>query len=308
MLRIWVTIPCFFGKKVEGDEYQLSYEAPRCSYFVSHSWRDNGRRKVAMLREFLFLQALIGRMLVICLVLAAFLLPFGFAIVGFMDMEAARTGEEMDLPWWVAYVPTAIPLALLAFTLIWTLLSLLSLVPSFLTPWALSTATVWIDKTGINQETPETAAAGVAAFPKILKASDKFVALISPGYFRRLWCVYELAYFTHLHGMHKTDAPSSKMLLLSLDWPSSFWPFKRTGLTEKEEEWITNFSCRDARCFKPSDRAAVLEAIRERFGSEEQFDEFVHTHLLTVLERSKREYARQLWRVASESFQLVFAS
>ena len=86
-------------------------------------------------------------------------------------------------------------------------------------------------------------------------------------------CVYELAYFTHYHGMHKTDAPSSKMLLLSLDWPSSFWPFKRTGLTEKEEEWITNFSCRDARCFKPSDRAAVLEAIRERFGSEEQFDE-----------------------------------
>ena len=59
--------------------------------------------------------------------------------------------------------------------------------PSFLTPWALSTATVWIDKTGINQETPETAAAGVAAFPKILKASDKFVGLISPGYFERLW-------------------------------------------------------------------------------------------------------------------------
>ena len=52
-----------------------------------------------------------------------------------------------------------------------------------------------------------------------------------------------------------------------------FWPFKRTGLTAKEEEWITNFSCREARCFKPADRAAVLEAIRERFGSEELFDE-----------------------------------
>ena len=72
--------------------------------------------------------------------------------------------------------------------------------------------------------------------------------------------------------MHLTDAPSSKMLLLSLDWPSSFSPFKHTGLTNEEEEWITNFLCRDARCFKPSDRAAVLEAIRERFGSEEMFD------------------------------------
>ena len=101
-----------------------------------------------------------------------------------------------------------------------------------------------------------------------LRASEKFVGLISPGYFELLWhaclcrrepqimhllgalssvcrCVYELAYFTHYHGMHKHDAPTSKMLLLSLDWPSSFWPFKHTGLTEKEEEWITNLSCRD---------------------------------------------------------------
>ena len=123
-----------------------------------------------------------------------------------------------------------------------------------------------------------------------------------------LRCVYELAYFTHLHGMHKTNAPSGKMLLLSLDWPSSFSPFKLTGLTEQEEEWITNFSCRDARCFKPADHAAVLEAIRERFGSEELFDEFVHTHLLKVLERSKREYASQLLRVAGESFEMVFSA
>ena len=44
-------------------------------------------------------------------------------------------------------MPTALPLGLLALTLLWMLLSLLSLVPSFLTPWALSTATIWIDKT-----------------------------------------------------------------------------------------------------------------------------------------------------------------
>ena len=120
--------------------------------------------------------------------------------------------------------------------------------------------------------------------------------------------MYELAFFTHLHGMHKTDAPSSKLLLLSLDWPSSFSPCKRTGLTKKEEEWICNFSCKEARCFKPADRATVLKAIRERFGSEEAFDEFVHTHLLKVLERSKREYASQLLRVAGESFEMVFSA
>ena len=138
-----------------------------------------------MLRKFLVLQALIGRMLVICLVLAAFLLPFGFTIVGLPELIPELFPNGM--PQEVAYVPSAIPLALLAFVVLWTFLSLFSLVPSRLTPWALSTATIWIDKTGINQESSETAAAGVAAFPRILQASDKFVGLISPGYFRRLW-------------------------------------------------------------------------------------------------------------------------
>jgi hypothetical protein len=298
MTQIWTTTPSFFGKVPTGTCYDLSFEAQRCTYFVSHSWRDGGRRKVQMLREFLFLQALVGRTLVISLVLAVFLLPFGLALDGFFAA----------LPVWAAYVPSAIPLGLLACVLLSTLLSLLGLVPSAMSPWALSTSTIWIDKTGIDQSSPKKTAAGVAAFPRILASCDKFVGLISPGYFRRLWCVYELATFTHMHGMHQVDAPSGKMLLLSLDWPSSFSPFKRTGLTKKEREWITGFRCRDAGCFKPSDRAIVLQAVRDKFGSEDKFDEFVHVQLLKVLERSKREYSSKLWDVAAESFSMVFGA
>ena len=298
MTQIWTTTPSFFGKVPTGTCYDLSYEAQRCTYFVSHSWRDGGRRKVQMLREFLFLQALVGRTLVISLVLAVFLLPFGLALDGFFAA----------LPVWAAYVPSAIPLGLLACVLLSTFLSLLGLVPSAMSPWALSTSTIWIDKTGIDQSSPEKTAAGVAAFPRILASCDKFVGLISPGYFRRLWCVYELATFTHMHGMHQVDAPSGKMLLLSLDWPSSFSPFKRKGLTKKEREWITGFRCRDAGCFKPSDRAIVLQAVRDKFGSEDKFDEFVHVQLLKVLERSKREYSSKLWDVGSESFSMVFGA
>ena len=83
-----------------------------------------------MLREFLFLQALVGRTLVISLVLAVFLLPFGLALDGFFAA----------LPVWAAYVPSAIPLGLLACVLLSTLLSLLGLVPSAMSPWALSTS------------------------------------------------------------------------------------------------------------------------------------------------------------------------
>ena len=84
-------------------------------------------------------------------------------------------------------------------------------------------------------------------------------------------------------------------------WASSFSPFKRVGLTDKEREWITG-------CFNPSDRATVLQAVREKFGSEDAFDEFVHVQLLKVLERSKREYSSKLWDVAAESFSMVFGA
>ena len=81
-----------------------------------------------------------------------------------------------------------------------------------------------------------------------------------------------------------------------------------TGLSQKEREWITGFRCRDAGCFKPSDRAIVLQAVRDKLGSEDKFDEFVHVRLLKVLERSKREYSSKLWDVAAESFSIVFGA
>ena len=46
-------------------------------------------------------------------------------------------------------------------------------------------------------------------------------------------------------------------------------------MSAKELEPILSFSCRNAECFKPSDRAFVLGSIREEFGSEANFDKFV---------------------------------
>ena len=119
-------------------------------------------------------------------------------------------------------------------------------------------------------------------------------------------CVYELAVFTRDNGMHLPGAASGKLLLLSLDWPSSLNPFKRPRLSEHEKKLITNFSCRDADCFMPRDRATVLAAIREKFGSEAAFDQFVRTHLPAVLERSKREYSSNLLNVAADALERSF--
>jgi hypothetical protein len=65
LLNVWLAVPSFFGTQPKGTSYDLSHDAERCSYFVSHSWRDDGRRKISMLREFLFMQNFLGRALVV---------------------------------------------------------------------------------------------------------------------------------------------------------------------------------------------------------------------------------------------------
>ena len=107
------------------------------------------------------------------------------------------------------------------------------------------------------------------------------------------------------HASADRERGRSKLLLLSLEWPSSFNPFKRGSLSNHEEEWLSGFSCKHAETYKPKDRAQLLSDIREQWGSEDAFDEFVHTELLSVLRDSKAQYRRQLLDVATRSLELV---
>ena len=239
MTSVWTVTPSFFGAVAKGTQYEWSHDAQQCGYFVSHAWKDDGKRKVEMLREFLFTQAFVGRAVVTLLAIALFFVPLGFAI----------ESQLAAWPWWLL---PCVPLALLAALLVWLGASLLGLVAPNLVPWALSVETIWIDKLCINQESNETKAAGVAGFSRFLGQCDRMVAFISRDYFTRLWCVYELATFTRMHEMHEDDAPSDKLLLLSLDWPSSFSPFKQAMVSDEEQQWLAGFSCRNARCFNPA--------------------------------------------------------
>ena len=288
---LFTTIPSFFGPKPTGTSYELSRDAggSRCSFFLSHSWRDSGTRKVRMLREFLCVQALLANLVVVGGIFSLVVLPLGLGI------------HEMapDFPWWAP--PAAVGSVVIAL-LLWVALACANVVPSSHAPWALLKTTLWLDKTGIDQSSPEMIASGVAGFERYLKGCNRMCALVSETYFSRLWCVYELATFCSMHKQELDD----KLLLLSLSWPSSLSPFKRSGLSENELGWMQEFRCEKANCYVPADRAFVLAEIRQNWGSTEAFDRFVADELPKVMEASKLKFSQQLKTTALEAVELLF--
>ena len=155
-----------------------------------------------------------------------------------------------------------------------------------------------------DQKTPETIKAGVALFPHFLAHCDGLIAFASPSYFSRLWCVYELAIFCR----ERASELDTKLLLLSLDWPATLDPRKTATLSAKERAMFATFSCVNACCYLPRDRAFVLAAIRDKWGSEEAFDAFVREELPPLFERSKARYQRRVGEVFSRALEMLFGT
>ena len=155
---------------IDNANYVLSRSAHTCDWFISHNWGDDGEKKVAMLRDFLFLQQLVAGALVVSLVLAVFLVPLGFAVFGSTSPLAA--------------VLPCVPLAIALGILLWVRWSRKGLITRR-TPWFFSDQTLWIDKTCVDQDN----VAGFLAdgLSKFLFKCDGMVAFISQQYFTRLW-------------------------------------------------------------------------------------------------------------------------
>ena len=155
-------------------EVKKSYQGRCVGYFVSHAWKDDGQRKVAMLREFLCLDYLMGQLIVISIIMTIFLVPLGLAVVSYLP----------GFPFWG---PCLVPTSVLVLVTLWVQGSLCGCVPSRLAPWAFSSSTLWLDKCCVCQKTPETIEQGVKGFKRFLGHCDKLVVFASPTYFTRLW-------------------------------------------------------------------------------------------------------------------------
>jgi len=167
-------------KERQAADWALSQDMDICDYFCSHAWADEKvypRAKVSLMRNFLFMDYMNATLVVSCGMVIAYLASLG-------------TGIATVVPAFPWYSPSVAVLGGLTLVYLWIVLSTYGVVPSRYAPWALSPTTLWLDKSCILQESPETISAGVTSFQRFLGQCRGMIAFVSPVYFSRLWCVY----------------------------------------------------------------------------------------------------------------------
>jgi hypothetical protein len=282
-------------------------------FFLSHTWGDDAAAKTAALRTFLFMQSFSAVSLISTLMFALTFVPAG-CIAAELDAR---------IPWWSLSVASAgLGLALLAWGIACHAAGTRTVVP-----WRWSPLTLWLDKCCIDQNSDASKQAGIAHLGDSLERSRAMLVIFSASYLERLWCTYELAKFCRLikrqrerakeaEGGGGADAaaasdaePQKSLLFLSLSW-SAWWnpvnSMRAMALSADEDKLLSNYRCRKAKFFRRADQDTVLRMIRDEWGSEAAFDEFVNTELRDVLLAGKREYYQQAWREMWRSLIMLF--
>lgn len=175
---------------------------------------------------------------------------------------------------------------------------------------------VFFDAVCINQVNERIKMEGVYSLGGFIRNSEEMVVLWSPSYFRRCWCVYEVAAFVRTHGPNRMRfspvflhcwevsgylsltvcfliesvlvcAGASRMVRLTVGIGSSFVPIffvLRTGRTYMHdkhnlEQQMDTFAIEQAECREEADRDLILECVKMWFGDPESFDDFVRGDL-----------------------------
>mmetsp|Transcript_29475 Transcript_29475/g.72716 ORF Transcript_29475/g.72716 Transcript_29475/m.72716 type:complete len:429 (-) Transcript_29475:246-1532(-) len=312
----WVNSP---NAATGGDEtFALSKPVKGQRAFLSHSWSDDVKSKVAAIRMHVHLPGL-GLLAVAVLVLST------VAVIIFSPLAIFLVAALVLLFWPMRFFCDKPPQALLELK-------------------GLSAPQFWLDKTCIHQGNERLRMAGIGLFDVFLEQSQQLWIMFSDKYLTRIWCVYELAVWTKNKG-------TKGIYLLPLDWASAshkaltwsipFLAFTGAGwiamgigvcagsypigpqffglgagvvtlfvigwttamvgqqvMTARKNmaiitEALRTFDVRKCGATVAGDKELVLGKVREAFGSEEEFNAFVKSKFLSTMKGLMRWFMFQ---------------
>lgn len=111
--------------------------------------------------------------------------------------------------------------------------------------------------------------AGVESIPKFMASSDCFLCILTPLFLTKLWCIS-----TFMHFAHRFRGNPDAGFVLCIP-----------GKLSEVMDLLMAFRADALQCVKPADRTKVLGKMRELWGSETKFDEWVHEEFAPFVQR-----------------------
>ncbi|CAE7729621.1 unnamed protein product [Symbiodinium sp. CCMP2592] len=292
--RLWRTSPADLKESDRASLWQKSGRVERLDIFISHTWRTSGRVKsLALLLHsgwpvILLVYLLAAAAAVLFSVLEVLPLPFHRP-----EHFLAAEYQVARGVWVTLFTVVAMPIGLA------------------ISPYLRLRADpcCFLDVACIHQADLELQRKGVYGLGGFLAASREMHILWSPPYLDRLWCVFEIAAFRKanpegkvvvrplfveiqalwwLLGYHIAGCITAVWLNVDLPWGGISYlvassPFifichrNRKHMREKRElfQHLQHFRLEDAKCRMASDREFILASIKQWYGSEEAFVEYV---------------------------------
>jgi len=105
--------------------------------------------------------------------------------------------------------------------------------------------------------------------------------------------------------------PKKKIVFLGLRWPAWWNPMRWMSIVRLDlDEALTlaNFQVRRTRCASPVDKADTLRRLREEWGSEAAFEQFVREELPGTILEAKRRWFRRPVELLMESLAMLLGA
>jgi len=264
--------------------------AESVDFYVSHAVRDSWRHKRNMFLNFAFLYEYYGVVLAGSFASVAVVFPFVWGVA--------------ELLGGTAWGPFMLCLCVVTGSITVLLLSWPSAAlwfPPCFAPWNVfgTGTTFWLE--GLCEEIWSDSNARVQGRLKQLRASNQLLVLFSSDTLSELWPVFELAMFSR---WHKDENRLEDFIhMLGLDWD-----IFTSDLQQSEEDRLLDFSCRQAWCWNPEDRAVLLNTIRDEWGTEQAFDEYVQQELPQIALKCKQRFAVLPFKAAEGIFEIMLGN